>query len=86
MADPALLKGVTAETVDTSRLGTHLLAGGAEGGAPVVHKPRGKTCPAGRWAAGGVQEERRRVEVGAGRQLATPCRGRRSALSSCPPP
>ncbi len=35
MADPALLEGVTAEIVNTPRLGTHLLAGGTEGGAPV---------------------------------------------------
>jgi pimeloyl-ACP methyl ester carboxylesterase len=36
MADPALLEGVTAKIVDTPRLRTHLLAGGAEGGAPVL--------------------------------------------------
>src|SRR5919112_3027285 len=36
MADPTLLEGVTAEIVNTPRLGTHLLAGGAEGGAPVL--------------------------------------------------
>jgi pimeloyl-ACP methyl ester carboxylesterase len=36
MADPALLEGVTAEIVNTPRLGTHLLAGGTEGGAPVL--------------------------------------------------
>ena len=35
MADPALLEGVTAEIMNTPRLGTHLLAGGAEGGSPV---------------------------------------------------
>ena len=35
MANPALLKGVTAETVNIPRLRTHLLAGGAEGGAPL---------------------------------------------------
>ena len=35
MADPALLEGVTAEIVNIPRLGTHLLAGGAEGGASV---------------------------------------------------
>src|SRR5918998_4209751 len=36
MADPALLEGVTAEVVNTPRLRTHLLAGGVEGGAPVL--------------------------------------------------
>jgi pimeloyl-ACP methyl ester carboxylesterase len=35
VADPALLEGVAANTVDTPRLRTHLLSGGAEGGAPV---------------------------------------------------
>ncbi|HEY6675000.1 MAG TPA: alpha/beta hydrolase, partial [Rubrobacteraceae bacterium] len=35
MADPALLEGVVAETVDTPRLKMQLLSGGAEGGAPV---------------------------------------------------
>ena len=35
MADPALLEGVTAEIVNTPRLGMHVLAGGAEGGTPV---------------------------------------------------
>ena len=35
MANPALLKGVTAESVNISRLRTHLLAGGAEVGAPL---------------------------------------------------
>ena len=35
MADPALLEGVTAEIVNIPRLRTHLLAGGAEGGAPL---------------------------------------------------
>jgi pimeloyl-ACP methyl ester carboxylesterase len=36
MADFALLEGVTTEIVNTPRLGTHLLAGGSEGGAPVL--------------------------------------------------
>ena len=35
MADPALLEGVATRTVDTSRLRTHLLTGGSEGGEPV---------------------------------------------------
>jgi pimeloyl-ACP methyl ester carboxylesterase len=35
MADLALLEGVAARTVDTPRLRTHLLFGGAEGGAPI---------------------------------------------------
>ena len=35
MADSALLEGVTAESVNTPRLRTRLLAGGAEGGTPV---------------------------------------------------
>ena len=35
MADPALLEGVAARTVATSRLRTHLLTGGTEGGEPV---------------------------------------------------
>src|ERR671921_2665339 len=35
MADPALLDGVVAETVDTPRLNMQLLSCGAEGGAPV---------------------------------------------------
>ena len=35
MADPTLLEGVTARTVNTSRLRTRLLSGGAIGGAPV---------------------------------------------------
>ena len=35
MTDPALLEGVSAEIVNTPRLGTHMLAGGAEGGEPV---------------------------------------------------
>lgn len=35
MADPTLLKGVVAESVDTSRLKMQLLSGGAEGGAPI---------------------------------------------------
>ncbi len=35
MADPALLRGVAAETVATPRLRTHLLSGGTEGGEPV---------------------------------------------------
>ena len=36
MADPALLEGVAARTVDTSRLKTHLLTGGTEGREPVL--------------------------------------------------
>ena len=36
MADPALLEGVAANTVETPRLKTRLLSGGAEGGAPVL--------------------------------------------------
>ncbi len=35
MADPPLLEGVATETVDTSRLRTHLLTGGTEGEEPV---------------------------------------------------
>jgi pimeloyl-ACP methyl ester carboxylesterase len=35
VADPALLEGVAAETVNTPRLKMQLLSGGAEGGAPV---------------------------------------------------
>ncbi|MDQ3773021.1 MAG: alpha/beta hydrolase [Pseudomonadota bacterium] len=35
MADLDLLKGVAAKTVDTPRLRTYLLTGGAEGGAPI---------------------------------------------------
>lgn len=35
MTDPALIEGVAAKTVDTLRLKTHLLTGGAEGGAPI---------------------------------------------------
>lgn len=35
MADPTLLEGVAANTVDTPRLRTRLLSGGAEEGAPV---------------------------------------------------
>ena len=35
MSDPTLLEGVAARTVDTLRLRTCLLSGGAEGGAPV---------------------------------------------------
>jgi pimeloyl-ACP methyl ester carboxylesterase len=35
VADPALLQGVAAKTVDTSRLRTHLLTGGTEGREPV---------------------------------------------------
>jgi len=35
VTDPALLKGVAAKTVDTLRLRTHLLTGGAEGGTPI---------------------------------------------------
>src|SRR4051794_32679257 len=35
MADLALIEGVGARTVDTPRLRTHLLFGGAEGGAPI---------------------------------------------------
>lgn len=35
MHDPALLRGVTEQTVDTPRLRTRMLAGGAEGGEPV---------------------------------------------------
>lgn len=35
MADPPLLKGVAAKTVDTPRLRTRLLSGGTEGGEPV---------------------------------------------------
>jgi pimeloyl-ACP methyl ester carboxylesterase len=33
--DPTLLQGVAAESVDTSRLRTHLLTGGTKGGEPV---------------------------------------------------
>ncbi|MBA2410301.1 MAG: alpha/beta hydrolase [Gammaproteobacteria bacterium] len=36
MADLDLLKGVAAKTVDTLRLRTHVLTGGAEGGAPIL--------------------------------------------------
>lgn len=36
MADLTLLEGVTAQSVGTSRLRTHLLTGGDEGGAPVL--------------------------------------------------
>lgn len=36
MADSTLLEGVTARTVDTPRLRTHLLSGGAEEGVPVL--------------------------------------------------
>jgi pimeloyl-ACP methyl ester carboxylesterase len=36
VSDPTLLDGVTANIVDTPRLRTHLLSGGAEGGAPVL--------------------------------------------------
>jgi pimeloyl-ACP methyl ester carboxylesterase len=35
VTDPTLLEGVYAETVETSRLKTHLLTGGTEGGDPV---------------------------------------------------
>ncbi len=35
MTDPALLEGVAAMSVDTPRLRTHLLTGGADGGAPI---------------------------------------------------
>ncbi len=35
MSDTDLLQGVAAETVQTPRLRTHLLTGGAEGGEPV---------------------------------------------------
>jgi pimeloyl-ACP methyl ester carboxylesterase len=35
VADSALLEGVTAKSVNTPRLQTRLLAGGAEGGTPV---------------------------------------------------
>jgi len=35
MTDPALLEGVAARAVDTARLRTHLLTGGAEGGTPI---------------------------------------------------
>jgi pimeloyl-ACP methyl ester carboxylesterase len=35
VANQALLEGVTAKTVDTPRLRTHLLTSGAEGGAPM---------------------------------------------------
>jgi hypothetical protein len=35
VADPTLLEGVTARTVNTPRLRTRLLSGGAVGGAPV---------------------------------------------------